>query len=493
MAASYLASYFNHLSVPHTLAATATASVDPSLTAAMLGPRTQSIRQQPPPPVNALPPMDGVWFSTAATTTAAPAPQRPSHLLAHAEHIHSQQQRLHSKLKAYQQPQVVSHPPSAAAVAARTSCPPQPSLPPNAYNPHRAAAAAHQAFHATVPTSAPQHHHHHPPSTHHASLVPSSSVVSSTGAGAGAGHPHSVLSSSSVASAPAPVKRSPASRPPSAASFASGTGFELSQADYDSFEAYEDVMDSSEHDEYGCEIIQFMRSMENMTLPDPHYMETQPDLSWKLRKTLIVWLVEIHSEYDLKPETLYLAVNFIDRVCAKRHVPKIQYQLLGITALWVAAKYEENHGRVPTLKNLIYICCNSYTEKDYVDMEQSLLADIDFKLGHPTAEAFLKAHFRYFKGVPAETRALARYIMEGTLVHRRFIAYRPSTIAVASLVAAEMVGGRKVASPPEASLIKCLGDLFESFRNPPKQIVNKYGQPRFLRASYLLRGWLEMK
>ncbi|KAI8850805.1 cyclin-like protein [Chytridium lagenaria] len=263
------------------------------------------------------------------------------------------------------------------------------------------------------------------------------------------------------------------------------------QSDYALLEAFEDVVDSSEPEEYGHEIMEAMSTMESKTWPNPSYMESQNEITWKLRKTLIFWLIEIHSEYDLRPETLFLTINFIDRVCSKRIIPKTQYQLLGITALWVAAKYEENHGKVPTLKNLIYICCNTFLEREYLAMEQSMLNDLDFVLGHPTAESFLKANFKFYKDVSPETRAIARYIMEITLVHRRFMNYRPSVIAASCFMVSEAILGRRF-TPPVEMFARCIVDIFDSLRHPPKQMFAKYSVAKFLKASIIIKKWSEL-
>jgi hypothetical protein len=222
-------------------------------------------------------------------------------------------------------------------------------------------------------------------------------------------------------------------------------------------------------------------------------MDLQKEISWKLRKTLVIWLIEIHLEYDLRPETLYLAINFIDRVCSKRSMTKHDYQLLGITSLWVAAKYEENHGKVPTLKNLIYISCNAFTEKDFVAMEQMILGDLKFDLGHPTAESFLKSHCKYMGGVTPLSRAIARYILEITLVHKRFLAFRPSTLATASLILADAISGTRYWSHSDPVLAKIMHHLEQCADKQPTQIVNKYATEKFLNASQHVKFWMEAR
>lgn len=60
-----------------------------------------------------------------------------------------------------------------------------------------------------------------------------------------------------------------------------------------------------------------------------------------MRAILISWLVEVHTKYALSPETLFITVNLIDRFCETRRVPRTEYQMLGVTAMFIACKYEE--------------------------------------------------------------------------------------------------------------------------------------------------------
>lgn len=77
-----------------------------------------------------------------------------------------------------------------------------------------------------------------------------------------------------------------------------------------------------------------------------------------MRQILISWLIEVHLKFNLLPETLYIAVNLIDRYSEKQKVSRSHYQLLGITALLIACKYEEII--VPPLNNFIEMTDNAY-------------------------------------------------------------------------------------------------------------------------------------
>lgn len=71
------------------------------------------------------------------------------------------------------------------------------------------------------------------------------------------------------------------------------------------------------------------------------YMDLQPDINAKMRSILVDWLIEVHRKFELTPETLYLTMNIVDRFLSVKVVPRKELQLLGISAMVIACKYEE--------------------------------------------------------------------------------------------------------------------------------------------------------
>lgn len=51
-------------------------------------------------------------------------------------------------------------------------------------------------------------------------------------------------------------------------------------------------------------------------------IDQQPELQWYMRPYLVDFLIEIHQQFRLRPETLYLALNIVDRYVSKRIVFK---------------------------------------------------------------------------------------------------------------------------------------------------------------------------
>ena len=62
-----------------------------------------------------------------------------------------------------------------------------------------------------------------------------------------------------------------------------------------------------------------------------------------MRGLLLAWLVEVHIKFKLLPETLFITVNLIDRFTERVVVKRNEYQLVGVTAMLIASKYEEIH------------------------------------------------------------------------------------------------------------------------------------------------------
>lgn len=168
-------------------------------------------------------------------------------------------------------------------------------------------------------------------------------------------------------------------------------------------------------------------------------MDQQPEIKWHMRPCLVDFLVEIHFSFRLRPETLYLTLNIVDRYVSRRVVYIKHYQLVGCAALWIAAKFEDAKERVPTVQDLVQMCHNAYEESAFIQMEGHILATIQWTLGHPTAEAWLRLMCCGPCVEEPRVQHVARFLMEITLFYREFVRFTPSAIALASLTLARFL------------------------------------------------------
>ena len=92
----------------------------------------------------------------------------------------------------------------------------------------------------------------------------------------------------------------------------------------------------------------------------------------------ISWLVEVHLKFKLVPESLYLTVNLIDRFLEKEQVNRQKLQLIGVTAMLIACKYEEIYP--PIVKDFVYITDNAYSKEEILETERLMLQTLDFDI-----------------------------------------------------------------------------------------------------------------
>jgi hypothetical protein len=109
----------------------------------------------------------------------------------------------------------------------------------------------------------------------------------------------------------------------------------------ESFVDLVDNYDTTIVPEYSDEIFEYMGKLEEESMPGERYVEGQREINWEMRQTLVDWLLQVHLRYHLLPETLWIAVNIVDRFLTKRVVSLVKLQLVGVTAMFIAAKYEE--------------------------------------------------------------------------------------------------------------------------------------------------------
>lgn len=75
------------------------------------------------------------------------------------------------------------------------------------------------------------------------------------------------------------------------------------------------------------------------------------------RSSLCVWIFELCSQFGFREETGFLTVNIIDRITGLKRISNEILPLLGVTALFMAAKYEEI--KVPVAQDFVHLLSTS--------------------------------------------------------------------------------------------------------------------------------------
>jgi hypothetical protein len=198
----------------------------------------------------------------------------------------------------------------------------------------------------------------------------------------------------------------------------------------------EDMDDPLMVAEYVVEIFDYLKKLEIATLPNADYMEHQEDLEWKMRGILVDWLIEVHTRFHLLPETLFLAVNIIDRFLSTKVVQLDRLQLVGVTAMFIASKYEEVLS--PHVANFKHVADDGFSEQEILSAERYVLTALNYDLSYPNPMNFLR-RISKADNYDIQTRTLGKYLMEISLLDHRFMNYLPSHVAAASMYLARLI------------------------------------------------------
>lgn len=189
---------------------------------------------------------------------------------------------------------------------------------------------------------------------------------------------------------------------------------------------------------YVNDIYDYMRHLEVDQCVRLHYLEGR-DINGRMRGILVDWLVQVHLRFHLLQETLYLTIAIIDRFLQDYEVSRSKLQLVGVTAMLIASKYEEMYA--PEIADFVYITDNAYTKADIRRMEVTILRQLNFQLGRPLPLHFLRRNSKAGE-VDANKHTLAKYLMELTIVDYDMVHMRPSQIAAAALcLSVALLGG----------------------------------------------------
>lgn len=258
----------------------------------------------------------------------------------------------------------------------------------------------------------------------------------------------------------------------------------------------EDLDDPLMVAEYATEIFEYLHDLEVKAIPNPNYMSHQDDLEWKTRGILVDWLIEVHTRFHLLPETLFLAVNIVDRFLSEKVVQLDNFQLVGITAMFIASKYEEVLS--PHVENFKRITDDGFSESEILSAERFVLTTLDYDLSYPNPMNFLRRVSKA-DNYDIQSRTIGKYLMEISLLDHRFMGIRPSHVAAASMYLARMMLDR---GPWDKTLahystyteeeVEPVVHLMVDYLARPvvhEAFFKKYASKKFLKASILSRQW----
>lgn len=125
----------------------------------------------------------------------------------------------------------------------------------------------------------------------------------------------------------------------------------------------------------------------------------------KARAVLLNWVLLVHRKFGFRFQTFFTAVHLLDSFLSRDTVAAADLQLLGLTVLFTAAKFEEV--KPPKLAKFLSITEKQFSHDAVITLEGRILASIGFQISTESPCQLLE--------VIAELQHLPRIISETAL------------------------------------------------------------------------------
>jgi transcription initiation factor TFIIIB Brf1 subunit/transcription initiation factor TFIIB len=244
----------------------------------------------------------------------------------------------------------------------------------------------------------------------------------------------------------------------------------------------------------------FLSSQQTVFMPKP-YFNFQPEITSRMRTILIDWIIEVHYKYKLNQATLWLTMNIMDRYLEKHVIERGKLQLVGITALFLACKFEEIHS--PQVADCVYLTDSAFEKKEILGMEAQIVDSLDYQLSVPTPYHFITRYLLRMKAID-RIRLIAFFVSERSLQEVEVLTFSPRVYAAGCVYLAyyvanyELIKANRVVKlwPPaleeesgglkESELMECARALLKNAREPPQAstrrkldaVKKKYSTPQ---------------
>lgn len=231
---------------------------------------------------------------------------------------------------------------------------------------------------------------------------------------------------------------------------------------------------------------------------DKSFKYLNDNISWKMRSLLVDWIIDIHEKLCLCHDTLFFAVNLIDRFLAVRSIPGSKLQLVGISALMIACKYEEVV--CPALQTFVLLTEKTSTDEDIRKAEKYMLHSLNYDLQYVSPLNFLRKCSKA-NNYEISSRTVGKYLLELMVLYEEFAIFKGSVRAATAMYLARKITSQDqcknlfamYSGHSKEEIKDCFNILVHvvSEKIPFENIQNKYNSPKFFQASSFVREYAE--
>jgi cyclin B len=159
----------------------------------------------------------------------------------------------------------------------------------------------------------------------------------------------------------------------------------------------------------------------------PNFMKNQKEINCRMRAIIVNWIIDVHDRFKLLPDTLFLSIIIFDRYMSIiNNIDKNKLQLIGVTSLLIACKYEEIFS--PEIRDFICILDREYEKEDLMEEENNILKILKFEVIYPSSYRYYEI-LRIEFGIEEKYYKYGNFLLELCLLDSKFSKYLQGVIA----------------------------------------------------------------
>ena len=195
-------------------------------------------------------------------------------------------------------------------------------------------------------------------------------------------------------------------------------------------------------DDYGDDIFRYLIKSEKVNIcdyanKDIFDLQDKKYFNEKNRSIIFNWLVKNNFKWKLKDDTIFMAMNLMDRYISKYPTKNSEFQLIGISSYLIASKYEDIYP--PYLDDLSQICNYIYSNDDIIKKEYEILSGLNFDILYNSSYKYLTFLHSVTDKENMKLLYLAQFILELALENLEILKHSQCLRAISALFLAKKI------------------------------------------------------
>lgn len=206
----------------------------------------------------------------------------------------------------------------------------------------------------------------------------------------------------------------------------------------------------------GINLKNWLESCLNQTFnsrPISRQVFLQPEITEKMRELIVLWLFGVNKMFKLHQETFFNAVELFDRCLACSSFLVDELQLLAITVLQIAAKFEDKVRF--SYRDLAALSDQAFGVAGIANMEARVLALLDYNVHCFTSFDFFQMIRLFAENGHKDVNAFTGFILHLMMVQPRYLDFDVRVVAISAICFAILTTGDKKYLGVLQSAFKC--------------------------------------